>query len=678
MELSSPVTELKGVGDELAKKLAILKIHTVGELIDNYPRRYEDYSQVSSIKDLRPGQVTIEAKISSVTGRYVRRGMHITEAIASDDTSSVRLVWFNQPYRAGAIKPGQAYFIAGEYALRRSRFSIANPSVELVSDFPINTARIIPIYKETKGLKSFQIRKLIREALNTVKQLPEHLPAWLIKELKLADYKQAVTEIHFPSSAERFSKAKQGLAFEEVFELTLAALLNKQDITKEKGIKIPFNEVLAKQFVDNLPFTLTGAQRKSAWQILQDMAKSQPMNRLVEGDVGSGKTVVAAMAAVMAMEQGFQVAFMAPTEILARQHADTILNLLSDLDYGEQVGLLIGSLKPTAKKTIQAKIADGTVRLMVGTHALIAEKVDMHKLGLIVIDEQHRFGVEQRKKLQAKAGHMPHVLHMTATPIPRSLALTLYGELDISVLDELPPGRQVIRTKICSPNSRATLYQEVDKELAAGRQMFVVCPLISDSDISVGLSAESVYKRMSEHEFKHRKVALLHGKMKPVEKEQIMADFLANKYDILVSTTVIEVGVDVPNASIMLIEGVERFGLAQIHQLRGRVGRGAHQSYCFLMMSDSKAPSERLRALENTIDGFKLAELDLRLRGPGAIYGTLQHGALDLRIAKLTDTKLIAAARAAAQRFIDKDENLKKYPHLNAKVSALRAVTNLN
>jgi ATP-dependent DNA helicase RecG len=383
------------------------------------------------------------------------------------------------------------------------------------------------------------------------------------------------------------------------------------------------------------------------------------------------------MAALMAMEEGFQVTFMAPTEILARQHADTILNLLSNLGYGEKVGLLLGSLKPAAKKLIQQKIAGGEVKMIIGTHALIAEKVDMHNLGLIIIDEQHRFGVGQRKKLQAKAGHMPHVLHMTATPIPRSLALTLYGELDISVLDELPPGRQIIQTKICSPNSRATMYKQIDGELTTGRQMFVVCPLIRE-DESGGVSAEKVYEKLSQHDFKQRKVALLHGRMKPSEKESTMQAFLDKEYDILVSTTVIEVGVDVPNATIMLVEGAERFGLAQLHQLRGRVGRGGHQSYCFLMLSDSRAPSERLRALENTNDGFKLAELDLKLRGPGAIYGTLQHGALDLRIAKLTDTKLIAAARAIAQRFIDKGENLEKYPHLAAKVSALRAVTNLN
>ena len=340
--------------------------------------------------------------------------------------------------------------------------------------------------------------------------------------------------------------------------------------------------------------------------------------------------------------------------------------------------MLIGGLKPAAKELAQKKIASGEIRLVVGTHSLISEKVDMHKLGLIIIDEQHRFGVEQRKKLQAKAGHMPHVLHMTATPIPRSLALTLYGELDISVLDEMPPGRQEIITKIISPNARKKLYEEIDKELAAGRQMFVVCPLITDTELSRGLSVEEVYEKLAKHDFKHRKVALLHGKMKSAEKDKVMRGFMAKDYDILVSTTVIEVGVDVPNASIMMIEGAERFGLAQIHQLRGRVGRGAHQSFCFLVLSDSKAPSQRLRALETMSDGFKLAELDLRLRGPGAIYGIMQHGALDLRVAQLSDTKLIAAARNAAQDFIERKENLKKYPHLNTKVSALRAITNLN
>lgn len=677
MDLSLPVGELKGVGEELGKKLNGLGIFTILDLITNYPRRYEDYSNVTTIKDLKPGQVTLECSISQVNGRYVRRGMHITEAIASDETGSVRLVWFNQPYRAGAIKHGQRYYVAGEFAMRRGRFSITNPSVELVSSFPVNTARIIPIYRETKGLKSFTIRKLIREALIGQK-LKEHLPDWLIKEQKLIAFSDAVAEMHFPTSAKRLAETKRRLGFEEIFELTLAALLNKYEFGREKGIKIPFYEELARDFVSKLPFKLTDAQRKAAWQVFQDMAKSQPMNRLLEGDVGSGKTLVAAMASLMALKQGFQAALMAPTEILARQHANNIYKLFKNVDYENHVGLLIGGLAAEQKKTAHAKIASGEIGLMVGTHALIAEKVDMHKLGLIIVDEQHRFGVEQRKKLQAKAGHMPHVLHMTATPIPRSLALTLYGELDISVLDEMPPNRQPIKTQIISPNSKEGVYLQINKELDAGQQMFVVCPLILESDTSPGLSAEAVFERLKSKDFKSRKIGLLHGKMKSAEKDRVMRAFIDKKYDILVSTTVIEVGVDVPNATIMMVEGPERFGLAQIHQLRGRVGRGAHQSYCYLMMSDSKPPSDRLRALETTNDGFKLAELDLELRGPGAIYGTMQHGALDLRVAKLTDTKLIAAARAAAQKFIGKKEHLSNYSHLAGRVATLRAITNLN
>jgi ATP-dependent DNA helicase RecG len=678
VKLSDQINELKGVGDELAKKLAVLGVKTIGDLIENYPRRYEDYSNVVPLEKIRPGAVSLEAKIGQIKGRYVRRGMHITEAIASDETGSVRLVWFNQPYRGGAIKPGQSYYISGEYALRRGRFSITNPSVELVSDFPVNTARIIPIYRETKGLKSFQIRKLVREAADIVKDMPEHLPGWLLKEQNLLDYKTAALRMHFPSSAEELAKAQKRLGFEEVFQLSLAALLNKQELTREKGLAIPFNQKLAKDFVAKLPFKLTNAQRKATWRIYQDLEKTQPMNRLLEGDVGSGKTVVAAMAAMMAMEQGFQTAMMSPTEILARQHADTLYKLLDSVGYADQVGLLIGGLKPPQKQQTQRRIKSGDIKLIVGTHALIAEKVDMHRLGLIIIDEQHRFGVDQRKKLQAKAGHMPHVLHMSATPIPRSIALTLYGELDISILDELPPGRKAIATKICSPNSRAQLNAQIDKQLAAGRQMFIVCPLILDTDLSRGLSAEEVYERVANIDFKNRRVGLLHGKMKSADKDKVMQAFLNHEYDILVSTTVIEVGVDIPNATIMLVEGAERFGLAQIHQLRGRVGRSAHQSYAFLMMSDSRSPSQRLRALENTTDGFKLAELDLQLRGPGAIYGTTQHGALDLRVAKLTDTKLIATARNAAREFIDKKESLKKYPHLAEKVASLRAITNLN
>lgn len=678
MTWDSPVTEIKGVGDAAAKKLAAFGLHTIGDLADNYPRRYNDFSELTPIKSLHPGPVTIEAEIKQIKGRYVRRGMHITEAVASDASDSVRLIWFNQPYRENATKHSQNYFISGMYELSHNRFAIMNPSMELVSEFPINTARIVPVYRETKGLTSNQLRKYVREVVPVIRKLPETLPAWLIKQEKLIDRATALETMHFPEDNTALEKAKKRLAFEEVFELSLAALLNKYELLKDVSLAIPFEEKLAKQFVGHLPFELTDAQRKVVWQIYQDMQKTQPMNRLVEGDVGSGKTVVATMAALMAIAEGYQVALMAPTELLARQHAETVYKLLEPLGMHDKIALLVGGMNAKQKQAGYDHIAKGEAQFIIGTHAIIQEKVDMHKLGLVVIDEQHRFGVEQRKKLMAKAGHMPHLLSLTATPIPRSLALTLYGELDVSIIDTKPPGRKPTLTEICSPNSRAQLNEKIEKELDAGRQMFVVCPLITESATSKANSVEAVYEKLAKHDFKHRRVGLLHGKMKPLEKQEIMEQFSAHKLDILVSTTVIEVGVDVPNASIMLVEAAERFGLAQIHQLRGRVGRGGHNGYCYLMMSDSSAPPQRLKALERSNDGFKLAELDLELRGPGAIYGTMQHGQLDLRVAKLTDVKLIASARAAAQECIDKNEDLLQYGQLYDHVARLRAVTNLN
>lgn len=678
MNLNSQVTETKGVGSEVAKKLAVLGIKTISDLIDYYPRRYDDFSDVQTISKIRPGTVTIKATIKSSIGRYARRGLHITEAVASDETGSVRIVWFNQPYRAASLKSDQDYYISGEFGMNYQRLSIQNPSVELVSNFPVNTARIVPIYRETKGLKSAQIRRALREILPAIRDLPETLPHWLVQGQSLYSRAEAVEQIHFPSSPEDLVVAKRRLGFEEVFELTLAALLNKRDNALGRTLSIPFDEKLAREFVEHLPFKLTDDQKRVIWQIYKDIQKTQPMNRLIEGDVGSGKTVVAVMASLMVLKQDFQVAFMAPTEILARQHADTIYNLLKPLGIHEQVGLLVGGQKPVQKLAAQKQIASGEIKFVIGTHALIQEKVNMSKLGLVVIDEQHRFGVEQRKKLLSKAGHTPHVLSMTATPIPRSLALTLYGELDVSIISSKPANRKEIITEIAPLVSRQKIYTQVEKELNAGRQAFVVCPLISESDFMPSKSVEQVYKELSSGPFKHRKVGLLHGKIKPAEKDKIMQSFVNHELDMLVSTTVIEVGVDVPNATVMMIENPERFGLAQLHQLRGRVGRSGHQSHCFLMLSDNLSPSQRLRALERSSDGFKLAEYDLELRGPGAIYGQMQHGQLDLRVAKLSDTKLIARARTAAQEFIERGENLLDYKQLNERVQSNRSVTNLN
>ena len=672
------ISYVKGVGPEVAKKLAQLGITTVFDLIDNYPRRYDDYSAVTSIKSMKPGPVTIQAVIKSVTGRYVRRGMHITEAVASDETGSVRIVWFNQPYRAGGTKTGERYYISGQFQLSRQRFALMNPSAELVSSFPINTARIIPIYREVKGITSRQIRKVLRELLPDIALQPETLPDWLLDEADLMPRHEALRAIHFPESSDELAVARRRLGFEEVLELSLASLLNKYELLQDKALSIPFNTERAREFVHSLPFELTNAQRAAAYQLFQDMSKTQPMNRLVEGDVGSGKTVVAAMAAVMAMGEGYQVALMAPTELLARQHAETIAKLLAPIKLDRTVALLTSGLKPAGRQAVYEHIASGDAKFVIGTHALIQEGVKLPNLGLAIVDEQHRFGVEQRKALMSKAGHMPHLLSMTATPIPRSLALTLYGEMDVSIIDEKPAGRQPVTTKVCSPNSKKQVYEEIEQELVAGRQLFVVCPLITESTKLQVNSAEQVYKDLSESVFKKWRVGLLHGKQKADEKSATMKRFVAHELDILVSTTVIEVGVDVPNASVMLIEAADRFGLAQIHQLRGRVGRGGYRGYCYLMMSDSSAPPERLRALERTNDGFRLAELDLELRGPGAMYGTMQHGQLDLRIAKLTDMKLIASARQSAQLLIDKHTDLQQYPLLFAHVTRLRAVTNLN
>ncbi len=693
MNLGTPINELRGVGGQIAKKLQHLGIVEVGDLLWSYPRRYDDYSKVTKIDRLRPGIVTINARFIQVSGRYVRRGMHITEAVASDDSGSVRIIWFNQPYRINSVKKHEDYYISGNFELNHQRLSIISPSIELASDFPLNTARIVPIYRETKGVNSLLRRKLLNQVVPLIHDLPENLPNWVIQENRLMQRHEAVLQMHFPADTASLDKAKNRLGFEEVFCLSLASLLNKYELTAQHAPPVPFDQTIAQNFVRHLPFSLTNAQRKVTWQIYKDMQKSQPMNRLIEGDVGSGKTAVAAMAALMVLHDGHQVAYMAPTELLATQHAANLFKMLTPLGYGQLVGLLTGSMTAAQKKTAYEKIAAGDIKFIIGTHALIQEKVDMHSLELIIIDEQHRFGVEQRKTLQKKAGHMPHVLSLTATPIPRSLALTLYGDLDVSLLDEKPAERKTIKTKIVSPNSRAQLNKSIDANIAKGEQVFVVCPTISsqipvvnfrssdDAQETVDNSSQSaanVYERLSKKEFKHRRVGLLHGKMKSDDKNATMQKFINHELDILVATTVIEVGVDVPNATIMVIESAERFGLAQLHQLRGRVGRSDKQGYCYLMMSDSSAPPRRLRALESSNDGFRLAELDLELRGPGAIYGSMQHGQLDLRIADLSDMRLISAARRSAQSYIDKQEDLLKYPELNRHITRLRAITNLN
>ena len=676
MNMSLPVGEIKGVGPKVAELLHAAGLFTIRDLIYFLPRKYEDFSKVTPISMVKPGKVTVRVQIEATRTSRVRRGLHITEATLKDATGKLPAVWFNQSYREIQLKSGDEFFMSGDFGLHYKKYQLQNPSVEKVGGEHINTDRVLPIYREIKGVKSALLRKLLDELRPLITMLPETLPPELIKRQELVSHAEALLALHFPKSLAAVEKGRDRLGFEELFELTLASALNKQENSKLAGWHIPFEVTKAKEFVTQLPFQLTDAQRRATWEILQNFEAAIPMNRLLQGDVGSGKTVVAGFAGYMASLQGYQTALMAPTEILASQHASTLRSLLEP--FGVEVVLLTGSVPKKAKEILKEHIARGKAHVVVGTHALIQDTVQFSKLGFVVIDEQHRFGVEQRQKLLHRSEHMPHMLAMTATPIPRSLALTVYGELDISILDERPAGRLPIHTKIWSPNSREQLYQKIDAELAAGRQAYVVCPLIDDSPQSDHKSVETEYKKLRHGPLKHRRISLLHGQLKPAEKEAVMAEFAAGKADVLVSTTVIEVGVDVPNATVMLIESADRFGLAQLHQLRGRVGRSSYQSYCYLVPTTSAAPSQRLRELEKSNDGFYLAEVDLKLRGPGEIYGRAQHGSLDLKIASLADTKRIAEAQAAAKWFLKTGNNLVQYKQLRERVHHYQRVTTLN
>jgi ATP-dependent DNA helicase RecG len=676
MRLDTPIAQVKGVGERTAEKLSVLGIETVEDMLYLFPRKYDDFSKVIKITDIQPGNVTLKAKVEAVVGRYVKRRMHITEAILDDGTAKTKAVWFNQPYRAEQLTKGEEFYFSGTYDLQRSSYVLSNPSTEKASDFAVSTARIVPIYPETKGLKSFKIRRILSELVPIIRMLPETLPEDLLRHEKLLSLSDALYKLHFPETSEELAEARERMGFEEVLELMTAAQLNKRENAKLEGYRVPFDETVAKTFTAQLPFQMTHAQKRAAWEIFKDFEQAAPMNRLLQGDVGSGKTVVAAMAACIATKAGYQTAFMAPTEILATQHAETIARILEPL--GVKVGLLIGSIKPAAKKQLQEHITAGDIDVVIGTHALIQRHSQFKRLGLVVVDEQHRFGVAQRAELLGRSHHLPHLLSMTATPIPRSLQLTLYGELEVSILDELPKGRQPIVTKLFSGVTRKGMYAEIDKQLAAGRQAYVVCPIIGEGAMAELKSVEAEYERLKADVFPQRKLAKLHGKMKPEEKDDIMRRFKAGEFDMLIATTVVEVGVDVPNATIMLIEGAERFGLAQLHQLRGRVGRGEHQSFCYLVPSEGKKPSERLYELEKSQDGFYLAEVDLRLRGPGEIYGRMQHGELNLRVATLTDVKLLKRARSAADWLLSQGADLVQYKQFYKHVARYRGLTSLN
>lgn len=677
VNLSTKLDQVKGVGPKTAEQLRAAGLETVGDVLTFLPMRHEDFTHVTRIADLQPGKVTIKARCEKISTRPVRRGLRLTTAVLADDSGKLNAVWFNQPYRTQQLgSSDDEFYFSGTFEYNYGRYQLTNPSAETAKELPVQAERLLPVYHAVHGLKSQVVRKVLEALRPLMSVLPETLPESVVTSEKLMSRADAISTMHFPRTVEEVTQARERLAFEELFELLLASQLNRLENQKLRGYHIPFEVDTVRAFVEKLPFALTGAQKRAAWDILQDFERKVPMNRLLQGDVGSGKTVVAGLAARQAASHGYQTALMAPTEILARQHAETLDTLLRP--FGVKVGLLIGSVKGKARTTLYEQIASGDVDVVVGTHAVIQDKVTFKKLGFVVIDEQHRFGVDQRQKLLSKAGVLPHLLSMTATPIPRSLALTVYGELDVSVLNEKPANRKPIITKIISPVSRDKTYAALDAEIAAGRQAYVICSLIADNPENDVKSVEAEYKKLKNSVFGHRKIGLLHGKMKPSEKEAVMQDFKDKKYDILVSTTVVEVGVDVPNATCMMIEDADRFGLAQLHQLRGRVGRSEHQSYCYLMMSTTNKPSERLREVEKSDDGFYLAEVDMNLRGPGEIYGRMQHGALNLQIATLADTELISRAQKAAVWFIEQAIGLSKYAHLHHRVTYYQRLITLN
>jgi len=680
MKLTTPLEQIKGVGPKTAQALAAAGLTTVSDALNFLPRAYDDYSTAVNIADLQPGKVTVKARCESVSTRIVRRGLRITTAVLADKSGKVKAVWFNQPYRETQLRSDAEFIFSGQFGMQYNRYQINNPSVELAKEIAKtaaeNNSEIQPVYKSIKNIRPKTVQDLMKNIRPIMDFLPETLPENIIRRQKLISRSEAVKFLHAPKTHEEISRGRERLAFEELFEMILAAQFNKQEQTKLAGWKIPFNKSVVKNFVDQLPFPLTNAQRRAAWQILQDLESDHPMNRLLQGDVGSGKTVVAGLVAAEVAKAGFQTAIMAPTEILAQQHAKTLDELLSP--FGVSVALLTGHVKGAARSQLLDNLASGNIDVVVGTHALIQEKVAYHKLGFAVIDEQHRFGVKQRQALLEKSDFMPHLLSMTATPIPRSLALTLYGELDISILDELPSGRQPIQTKIWSPASAPKLYESIENELAKGRQAYVICPLIDNNPDNDKKSVEAEYNKLSKTIFSHRRVGLLHGKLPAEEKAEVMQKFADGELDMLVSTTVVEVGVNVPNATVMLIENADNFGLSQLHQLRGRVGRGKYQSFCHLMMSGHDKPSQRLREIEKSQDGFYLAEVDLKLRGPGEIYGKMQHGDLNLKIASLADTALIARAQVEAERFVKEGQDLLQYNHLAHAVSRYQRLTVLN
>ena len=677
MLLSDPVDVIPGVGPKTAVAFREKGVQSIEDLLLYLPRRHDDFSHIVDIRHISPGPVSIRAKINNITSRRGRRGMSITEAIASDDSDSVKLVWFNQPYRAASLKTDQQYFISGNYKLNFHHYSIINPSVEICSEVPLNSARIMAIYPENKHLNSAAIRRAVYRILPQAESIVDPMPSYVTASLGLMSYAQAVATIHFPQSIEELNDAKLRLQFNELFPMLLANALTTKELREQHAFRIKFQPDLARQFVAKLPFKLTDDQRRVTWQIYQDMDADMPMNRLVEGDVGSGKTVVAVMAAVMSIAAGYKTAFMAPTELLVKQHAASISKLLEPLGLLDSLILITGSMSARERRMAIDKANSMANTFVLGTHSLLTSGVNWSNLALLIIDEQHRFGVDQRRELQRQARHLPHFLSITATPIPRSLALTVFSDLKLSKLKTMPAKRQPINTVLVAPTDFNRFLDKLRQEINRGRQAYIVGPHIRATDNRDRTAVETIFTEL-QRKMSPIPVGLIHGQMSAVEQDRIMSDFVDRRLPVLVSTTVIEVGVDVANATLIAIFGPERFGLAQLHQLRGRVGRGEHESSCYLILSDSLEPLPRLQQFARIQDGFELSEIDLHLRGPGAIYGKLQHGKGASAILTLDDQNLLSKAKKGVDLFLKQDDNLLKYKQLSAMVSQAQQLTYLN
>lgn len=665
MELSTPVSQLFMVGPTYAKRLNKLGIETIEDLLYHFPFRYEDYSLVSPIARIQAGEtVTIRGKVLSVKNEYTKGGKKIQKARVADETGEIDTTWFNQPFLVKTLKVGEEYSFSGKVDWFGRSVVMITPEYELLKSKTLHTGRLVPIYPETYGVSSKWLRSRIAPTLD--KFLPDiidFMPKEITRTYNLLDLNQAIRLVHFPQNQTETEAARKRLAFDELFLIQLAMLKRKED-WKNKTLTAKFfiDQEKILEFLRKLPFPLTEAQKRCIHEILTDLNKEKPMNRLLEGDVGSGKTVVAAVAIYAAYLNGFQSALMAPTEILAFQHYDTLNQLLSPL--GVKISLLTGSKHTTTYNNRQHTTYD----LLVGTHALLYNRINFDKLSLVIIDEQHRFGVEQRGKL-IQAGKSPHLLTMTATPIPRTIALTLYGDLELSVIDEMPPDRQKIKTWVVPSLKRNSAYEWIRKRVKeTDEQAFIVCPFIEESETLQSIkAAKTEFENLSKKVFPDLRLGILHGKLKSKEKEGAIKNFREGKLDILVSTPVVEVGIDIPQATIIMIEAADRFGLAQLHQLRGRVGRSSKESYCLLFTEFSQGKTlQRLKAMEKMNVGMELAEMDLKMRGPGEIYGTAQHGFADLQIASFTDFDLIKKTRTAAESIIGK---LDQYPDLQNKLA---------